>query len=193
MSLLMRKIERIGMAAFFLLMAVQLAWAGDFKIESDKSSLYFRIPHLMGFTVGKFERFAGTIQLNDENKALQGFSVQIEVGSVNTRQSDRDADLKSERFFDAAKFPQAQFVVKSVEPNQVRGDLTLHGVTKEVVLEYALLPGQKNDAGRWWTALTLHGTLNRKDFGITYNEQLDDGGWLLGDDVDLKIEFLGMQ
>src|SRR5262249_50796278 len=156
-----------------------------------KSSLMFRIKHIIGYVVGKFEKFEGAIALSEKDDALKSLSITIDVGSVNSKQKDRDADLKSDRFFDVAKYPEAKFVSKSVEKDQVKGDLTLHGVTKEVTLKYKLYPGIKDDAGKVWTGLSLEGTINRKDFGITYNEKTDDGGMLLGDDVGLKIHFLG--
>ena len=146
----------------------------------------------MGFAVGTFEKFNGTIKLNEDNDTFEGLEAAVDVASLNTRNAERDDDLRSERFFDTAKFPQAKFVSKKISKDKITGDLTLHGVTKEVTFDYTLFGVAMDQHGRTKVALSLSGTVNRKDFGIVYNTKTDDGTWLLGDDVNLMIEVEGI-
>ncbi len=172
---------------------VPASFADQFVIDPVYTTFMFRIKHLMGYASGTIPKYDGTIDLNQDNKAFVGMNITLDLASMDTKNKDRDEDLRSERFFDVAKFPQGKFVTKKVQADdKVIGDLTLKGVTKEVTLAYVFHGIAKDQFGRTKTALTLKGTINRKDFGISYNTKTDDGKWLLGDDVDLWIEIQGI-
>ncbi len=185
-------INRTIISAAAIILFTSAAWAGTFTVDPVYTTIHFRIKHIMGFAVGSFEKFNGTINLNDANDTLKDLEATVDVASLNTRNAERDTDLRSEKFFDAAKFPQAKFVGKKITKDKITGDLTLHGVTKEATFDYTLFGVAMDQHGRTKVALSLKGTINRKDFGIVYNTKTDDGTWLLGDDVDLMIEVEGI-
>lgn len=166
--------------------------AGTFTLDPNYTSIGFRIKHLMGYAVGSFTKYDGVIELNSDNTALVGIEGTVATPSIDTRHQDRDKDLRSERFFDVEKFPEMIFKSTKIEKDTITGQLTLHGVTKTVVFEYLFLGMAKDQRGNLKTAVSLHGKVNRKDFGITYNMKTDSGTWLLGDEVELKLELHGL-
>ena len=191
----MRKKLMAGISASIILAvsgALSPVCADNFKIDPEYTTISFRIKHIMGYQVGAFRKYDGTIKLNEKNDALESVEANVEVASLDTHHEKRDVDLRSEMFFDAAKYPKAQFVGRSVSSDQIKGDLTLHGVTKEVAFDYQLFGVAMDQRGRTKVFLSLNATVNRKDFGITYNTKTDDGGTLLGDDVELWIDVQGV-
>jgi len=182
----------------FILTIAVLSWAGfaqaqTFVVDPDYSSVMFRIQHLMGYAVGLFQKFDGKIVVEEGTLSLKEMEITIGVGSLNTQNSRRDEDLRSDRFFEVEKYPQATFKTKKVEGDTITGDLTLHGVTKEVSLSYRFWGVGKDQYGRMKAALSLNGVINRRDFGITFDEKTDDGKWLLGDAVEVMIEVQGVE
>ncbi len=177
---------------FFILFATVNGWAGQFAVDPAYTNVSFRIKHLMGFAVGDIKKYEGKITLDEDNAKLTGLEATLDMTSLDTKHKDRDEDLKSDRFFDTAKFPTAFFKVKLISDKELTADLTLKGVTKEVKLSYVFLGVASDQYGRVKTALQISGKINRKDFGITYNTKTDDGKWLLGDDVELKVDVEGV-
>jgi polyisoprenoid-binding protein YceI len=159
------------------------------------SSIDFTVRHLLVSKVrGRFTKWTGTIEIDEQDIARSRFDVAIDVASVDTHEPQRDAHLRSGDFFEVDKHPQMTFKSTRVEPRgkdrlTVTGDLTLRGVTREVVLDVersgviAKDPWGKRRAG--FTATT---TINRKDFGVSYNQVLDQGGLALSEDVAVTIE-----
>lgn len=176
--------------AFFAM--TSLAFADNFTVDQTYTTVGFRIKHLMGHAVGVIKKYDGQITLDKDNKSLQGIEATLDMTTIDTKNADRDEDLKSDRFFDVAKFPQATFKSKTVDDKKVVGDLTLKGVTKEVSLDYKFLGTATDQHGRFKAGVELTGSFNRKDFGITYNTKTDDGKLLLGDEVELRIEVQGI-
>ena len=170
-----------------------IAHAETYSIDNRYSTINFRIQHIIGYATGVFKTMNGTIELNDKKDALVKITGTIDMNSLDTNLADRDEDLRSERFFDVKQFPTAVFTSKSISKDKIKGDFNLHGVTKEITLDYQFLGTALDQFGHAKTALTLTGTINRKDFGVVYNTKTDDGKWLLGDNVELKIEFEGIQ
>lgn len=169
------------------------AMATTFTIDPAYTTIQFRIKHLMGYSVGSFKKYEGSLTLADDKKSLTAVNGAIETVSLDTGFAMRDDDLRSERFFDVAKFPQLKFVSKKIESNKIVGDLTIRDVTKEVKFDYEFLGTAKDQFGNLKTAITIKGKIKRQDFGLNFNEKTDDGGMLLGDDVDLSIELHGIQ
>ncbi|OGX28147.1 MAG: hypothetical protein A3D10_07620 [Omnitrophica WOR_2 bacterium RIFCSPHIGHO2_02_FULL_48_11] len=176
----------------FLSVLSTTANAATFKLDSIYTTVSFRVKHLMGYAVGSFTKFDGAIQLNDGNDAVTAVNGTVDMTTIDTRHKDRDNDLRSARFFDVEKFPTMTFKSTKIEKNKITGDLTLHGVTKKVTLDYAFWGLAKDQRGKTKTAVSISGVVNRKDFGIVYNIKTDDGTWLLGDEVELRIELHGI-
>jgi len=141
---------------------------------------------------GTFNKVSGTAQLDDSNWTKSNVDAVIDVASVDTRVEGRDKDLRSPNFFDAEKYPTMEFKSKSVQKNgdglKLIGDLTMHGVTKEVTLNLDA-PGTAvtdpwGNARRGFSAST---TINRKDWGLTWNNTLKTGELVVGDNVKIEI------
>ncbi|MBV9392088.1 MAG: polyisoprenoid-binding protein [Verrucomicrobia bacterium] len=173
----------------------EFAPAADiFAIDKVHSSMGFQVRHLFSKVEGKFDNFEGTINYDEANPDASSVEVKIQTVSIDTGNAQRDADLKSPNFFDAAKYPEITFKSTSVKPTEknkadVAGDLTMHGVTKPVVLKVELLgkgPGMKGSIVSGWDATT---SLKRSDFGLSWNKVIE-GTQIVGDDVqiDLHVE-----
>jgi polyisoprenoid-binding protein YceI len=165
----------------------------NWNIDTVHSTVGFTVRHLMVSKVhGLFTKWKGTLAFDEANVAASQVEVTIDVASVDTREPQRDAHLRSGDFFEAEKFPQMTFKSTKVQGTKaafkVTGDLTLRGVTKSVVLdvEYAgrtVHPQLGERAG-----FSAHTSINRKDFGVTYNQVLEAGGLALSEKVDIVIE-----
>lgn len=171
-----------------------LARAATWDIDPAHSSLEFSVRHMMATTVkGQFAKFSGSIDLDDKDIAKSTVEVNVDVASIDTHEPKRDGHLKSPDFFDVAKYPTATFKSTKVQKAgknklKVTGDLTLHGVTKPVVLEVEG-PSQPYKTPFGTTVRGVHATakIDRKDFNITWNKTLDSGGVLVGNEVTLDI------
>ena len=168
------------------------------QIDTAHSSANFSIKHMMIAKVhGGFEKLSGTLQYDPQDIIKSSVEAVIETASINTREAQRDAHLKSADFFDAEKYPQLIFKSKKIEKDgddlKVIGDLTIHGVTKEVVLN-AEAPSEemKDPWGNTKIGISATTKIKRKDFGLNWNAALEAGGVLVGDDVaiTLDIQFL---
>ncbi len=171
------------------------AQAAQWKIDPMHSEADFAIKHMAISTVhGSFHGLSGVITFDPANVAKSSVEATIPVDTVDTGVAPRDNDLKSPRFFDAAQFPTMTFkstsVHKAGDHYDVAGDLTLHGVTKPVVLKLEELGKEeigmdKKSVHRGFTATT---TINRQDFGLTFNGTLSSGDAVLGDEVKIEID-----
>lgn len=163
------------------------------KIDPTHSEIGFRVKHMMFTNVnGKFENYDADITFDEnafENASLK-FSAAIQ--SINTNNSERDNHLKSADFFDAEQFPQLTFESTSIEPTdgayEVKGNLTMHGVTKPVTLQTEYSGVMRDPWGNNKVGLQITGKINRKDFGLNYNAALETGGVLIGEQVHVNIE-----
>lgn len=190
------------MRRFFLLAVSVLALitptlgnASVWEVDPAHSSAQFAIRHLMVSTVrGEFTKFTGTFTLDDKDLAKSTLEASIDVTSINTRIAKRDDHLKSPDFFDIAKYPTMTFKSKKVEAAgegkfKVTGDLTMHGVTKEVVLDVTgSTKSIKDPMGKMRLGGSATTKINRKDFGLAYNKALETGGVLVGEEVDITID-----
>ena len=174
------------------LLLAQSALAVDtFVMDKAHSTMGFQIRHLFSKVPGKFDDFSGQIQLDEANPEQSSVEVTINAASVDTGVKMRDDDLRSPNFFDVKKFPEITFKSTSVKKTgentaDVTGDLTMHGVTKPVVLKVELLgkgAGPKNSTVSGWDASTA---LKRSDFGLTWNKVIE-GTQMVGDDVQIEL------
>lgn len=170
-----------------------------YKIDSSHSSATFSVRHMMvSNTKGEFSKMEGTIVYDAKNLAASKVEATIDASTINTREPKRDAHLKSPDFFDVAKFPTLTFKSKKFYKEgaqiKVKGDLTIHGVTKEVVLALdGPTPEAKSPRGGIVIGASASTKINRKDFGLVYNAALETGGVLVGDEVSITLDIEGIR
>lgn len=172
-----------------------LSQAATWQIDPDHSSFQFKVRHLMVSNVkGDFTRVKGAVTMDDKDVSNLNVQLVIDAASVNTGHAKRDEHLRAVDFFDVAKYPTITFVSKKVikagpDRLQVIGDLTLHGVTKEITVEVEGPTSEIKDPwGNFRRGATATTKINRKDFGLTWNRVLETGGVVVGEDVDIFIE-----
>jgi polyisoprenoid-binding protein YceI len=182
-----------GLAAALSLPAA--AATSTWQIDPAHSAAQFAVKHLAISTVrGAFTSVKGTVQFDDKDITKSSVDVTIDVNSVDTRQPDRDKDLRSDHFFDAEHFPTITFKSKRVEqlsPGKLKitGDLTIHGITKEVVLDVdGPTAPVKDPWGNQRMAINATTKINRQDFGVKWNATMDNGGVVVGDEVSITID-----
>lgn len=170
------------------------AQTSTWTIDPNHSTAQFTVRHLAISNVsGNFTKVTGTLVLNEKDITQSQVSALIDVSSVDTRVSDRDKDLRSPNFFDVEKYPTIEFKSKRIVNRggklQVIGDLTMHGTTREVTLDVDGPTPELNDPwGNVRRGFSASTTLNRKDFGLTYNHALKTGEAVVGDNVKIQID-----
>ena len=171
--------------------AASAAGGHVYTVDRGHSSVNFRIRHLVSRVDGRFEDFGGTVAYDPAKPEASSVDIVVQAASIDTGHQRRDADLRSENFFDVTKFPTLTFKSVSVKRAagknlDVTGDLTMHGVTKRLTIPVEVLgimPFRGGLKGGFSTTFTV----NRKDFAITWNRAVDQGGMLLGDDVEITV------
>ncbi len=181
-----------------LALAAPAVEAETFNFDANHASVMFQIRHLMSKVTGKFNAFEGAVQIDRDDPAGSSVAFTIETESIDTANERRDGHLKSPDFFDVASHPTITFESTSVKPLgddafEVTGSLTMRGVTKAVVLPVEVLGEMKDRRGNQRIGFEISTTLNRKDYGISYNQVLDQGGLLLGEDVTITINLEAVQ
>jgi len=191
------KLARIStVAAAALALAVPaLAQPVTWDIDSSHSASQFAVRHLMVSTVrGQFGKTSGSVQWDGKDYTSLSVEAAIDVSSIDTREPRRDDHLRSADFFDVAKYPTMTYVSRKVVPAgegrlKVYGDLTLHGVTKEVILDVEGPTATIKDPwGNTKRGASATAKINRKDFGLTWNKAIEAGGVAVGDEVTILIE-----
>ena len=177
------------------LLAPRMASASTWSVDPDHSSVGFTIKHLMVSNVkGNFVKFDGKVDLDDRDISKSAVSARVDVSSINTNVQKRDEHLKSPDFFDADKYPTMSFNSKKWTRGakgelKIAGDLTIHGVTRPVVLNAKAFSKESKDPwGNIRRATSATTRIRRQDFGLTWNKSLDSGGVLIGDEVDIALE-----
>jgi polyisoprenoid-binding protein YceI len=164
------------------------------EIDSSHSSVHFSVRHLVIAKVrGSFTRWSGAVQVPDGDFSRAAVDVTIDASSIDTGVEQRDAHLKSPDFFDVAEFPELRFVAKDVRSRSgsdvdVVGDLTIKGITREVVLRVEQHGQAKDPWGNLRAAFTAKTSIDRKEFGLTWNQALETGGVMVGDRVEIEAE-----
>jgi polyisoprenoid-binding protein YceI len=166
------------------------AWS----IDPTHSHVEFAVRHLMISTVkGRFGVVRGTVQTHDSDPAKGLAEIEIEADSIDTREAQRDAHLRSADFFDVEKFPKLTFQstrISDVSGDRFKltGDLTIHGVTREVTLDVASEGRGKDPWGGERAGFSATTKIKRSDFGLTWNQALETGGFVVGDDIKISLE-----
>jgi polyisoprenoid-binding protein YceI len=168
--------------------------ADSWNIDAAHSQITFTVRHMVFAKVrGKFGKWTGTLQLDPADLGKSQVEVTIDAGSVDTSDAQRDGHLKSPDFFDVAKFPSLTFKSKSVQTRgadkaRITGDLTLHGVTKEIALDAELSGRGKDPWGNERVGFSATAAVDRTEFGLNFNQVLETGGVLVGNKVDIDID-----
>ena len=177
-------------------MSVVQSKVTTWQIDAAHTQVEFAVRHLMISTVrGRFSDVSGTLTVPDDDFERAQLDATIGIASIDTRESQRDGHLKSADFFDAEQHPTMAFKSRRIERSPrdkntylVTGDLTLRGVTREIALE-AVFEGQNKDPwGNTRVGFSAAGTINRKDFGLVWNQLLETGGVAVGDEVKISID-----
>lgn len=168
--------------------------AGEvYTIDKSHSSTQFKVRHMMANFTGNFRDFDAAINLDRGKPSNSTVEFVIQAASIDTDNENRDKHLRSADFFDVEKFPTITFKSTAIKAGtskdvyDVTGNLTMHGVTKQITLPVTFLGFGKDGRGTPKIGFEIETTLNRKDFGIVWNKSLDEGGILLGEDVKVTI------
>ena len=186
------KTSPFSFLAAAVLAAVPALAADTYSVDKGHSEALFTVKHLMSRVTGRFNDFTGAVNIDPANPSASSVEFTINAASINTDNADRDKHLKSPDFFDVEKNPAITFKSTKVTPAgkdkyNVDGTLTMRGVSKPVSLPVEFLGFGKDPYGNEKAGFAVETTLNRKDYGISWNKALDQGGYVLGDDVKIVI------
>jgi polyisoprenoid-binding protein YceI len=166
----------------------------SWQIDSAHALIEFSVTHMMIAKVrGRFNDFSGVVELNENNPGKTNVSVEIDVESIDTRSKQRDDHLRSPDFFNIAEYPKMVFRSTSVEVRDKKkailtGDLTIKDITKPVSLDVVFNGMSKSPWGTTSAGFSATGKINRKDWELTWNQSLETGGVLVGDEIEINIE-----
>lgn len=187
-----RELPILGALLLLLVGLPALAAAETFQVDPAHSGVDFSIRHFLTPVEGRFGDFQGTIDYDAKKPEASKVEFTVQAASIDTHNDKRDQHLRSSDFFDVEKFPTLHFASSEVHVagnNRllIKGDLTIHGVTKKVTLPVQVLGTMKMPDGSDKAGFQTNFTIDRKDYGIVWNRMLDSGGTILGDDVTIDI------
>jgi polyisoprenoid-binding protein YceI len=187
----MRKPWLLALAAVAL---PALAQAKTYTVDPDHSSVTFGVRHLFTEVQGRFKQYKGTIEFDPAAPEAAKVQGSVQASSVDTDVAQRDEDLRSANFFDVTNHPEIKFestkitdVDKASNTAKVHGNLTMHGVTKPIVLDAKFLGEAKDPWGNQKAGFQGETTIDRRDWGLTWNKALEAGNVLVGNDVKIRI------
>ena len=166
----------------------------SWQIDTAHSEILFSVRHMMLSKVrGQFEKFSGAVDFNEADPAATMIEVEIEAASINTREAQRDAHLKSPDFLDTAAYPTLTFKSTGVEMTddshaRLHGDLTIRGKTRPVTMEVEYIGQAKSPWGATSAGFNARTKINRKEWDLTWNVALETGGWLVGEEIEISLE-----
>jgi polyisoprenoid-binding protein YceI len=181
-----------------LMFMMGLVWAftanagQEYTVDNSHTEVGFSVKHMVVATVrGTFTEFSGKVFYDEQDVSKSTVEGVVKVASINTSNTKRDEHLRGADFFDAAAFPEILFKSKKVEKAGdgfvVIGDLTMRGVTKEVKLNFVITGKVTDPWGNERIGLEASGKINRQEFGVSWNKSLDNGGFVVSDDVKIDI------
>jgi polyisoprenoid-binding protein YceI len=180
------------MAALMVLLAVSSYAADEYLIDSAHTQIGFKVKHMVVTTVqGKFNEFTGTVFYDEKDVTKSSVQGTIKVASIDTDNPKRDEHLRSADFFDAANFPEITFkskkIVKQGDGLVAIGDMTIRGVTKEIKVPFTINGKVVDPWGKTRVGLDATASINRQDFGVSWNKTLDNGGVVVSNEVKIEI------
>ncbi len=191
--------QRVGMVMLIgTLLWAPAVWAANYTIDKDHTTVSFKIRHLFSKVEGTFNDFSGAFSYDSGHPELWKAEATIQAASINTRVEKRDNHLRSKDFFDAANYPTLTFkstgVTDATQTNaKLRGLLAIHGVEKPVVLDLEIHGEGKDPWGNVRAGFTATTKINRKDFGLIWNEVVESGQLLVGEEVEITLEVEGIK
>ena len=190
----MKKVLFLALSALLALPLTATAKPDTFTVDAANSGISFTVRHFFSEVPGRFTDFSGAIVWDAENPEASSVEITVQSKSINTDNANRDGHLQSPDFFDVAKFPTITFKSTSIKAKDaktlsVTGDLTAKGVTKRTTIEIEILGIMELGGGKTKAGFKTGFTINRQEFGISWNKTLDAGGTILGDDVTVKVNF----
>jgi polyisoprenoid-binding protein YceI len=192
--MIMHTLQKLFLVTLILLIP-QFALAESWKIDPAHTAVEFKIKHLMiSWVKGTFTDVQGTAVFDEAEPGKSSVNIQIATASIDTSNKKRDDHLRSPDFFDVVTYPVMSFVSKEVVvangvPTQINGELTLHGETRAVTLEVEEFSQTVTDPwGNIRRGASASTTINRKDFGLTWNKALEAGGVVVGEEVRISLE-----
>ena len=188
----------IGFVVGLLLLHAPVVGAATYTVDQDHTTVEFKIHHLLSYVRGTFNQFEGQFDYAPDHPEQWKASATIQASSIDTRVEKRDTHLRSPDFFDAEHYSTLTFTsteVTDVTPTHAKlhGVLTLHGVQKPVVLDLTIHGVTKDPWGHVRASFTATTTINRKEFGLTWNKVLETGQLLVGEDVEIVLEIEGIE
>ena len=186
-------IKKLSLLLLASLLITSTSFAETFQVDSSHTQIHFTVQHLVVFKVrGNFNDFVGSLEVDPKTKNLISAEATIQTASIDTRIDKRDKHLRSSDFFDAAKYPKIHFKSKKVtgSGNNITmvGDITIKGVTKEIILKGSFLGTVQGPQGKLRAGFEATGMLNRKDFGLSWNKVTETGGLIVGDEIQIGLE-----
>ena len=187
---MLKKLSLLFLATLFF---TSTSFAETFLVDTNHTQVHFSVQHLVVFKVrGNFNDFVGSLEADPETRTLISVQATIKTASINTRIDKRDEHLRSADFFAAAKYPEIQFKSKKITGSGdnivLIGDLTIRGITKEVVLNGSFLGSTTGPKGKLRAGFEATGMINRKDFGLNWNKVTEAGGLIVGDEIEIGLE-----
>ncbi len=187
-------------SVFFLTVFLfsSVSYAASYNVDLDHTSVSFKIKHLLSYVQGHFKDFKGTFEYDPEHPENSKVEATVQVASIDTNVEPRDKHLRSKDFFDVEQFPvmtfkSTKFTPESAEKGKLEGDLTIHGTIRPVVFDVEIHGVAKDPWGNVRSAFTATTKINRKDFGLGWNQALETGQLLVGEEVAITLEVEGIQ
>ncbi len=173
---------------------VSSLFAASYNVDRAHSNIGFKVKHMMISNVkGSFSDFEGTFEYDEKTNKLTALNGEIQVESIDTANAKRDAHLKEEEIFDADEYSTITFKMTKADGDNIYGDFTLKGVTKNIKLQFESGGTIIDPSGKQRAGFSLEGKIKRADYGLTYNSILEAGGFAIGEDVKLEVEIEGIK
>ena len=174
------------------------AHAANWQVDRSHTTVGFSVSHIFTSVHGRFDRFDGTVVFDPEKPESAIVRATVEAASINTNHTKRDKHLRSDDFFDVEKYPTLSFEstggITDMQDNRgkLAGNLTIHGVTKPVVFDVTFRGQGKDPWGNVRAGFAASLNINRKDYGLNWNQVLETGGLLVGEEVEIRIDVEGI-
>ncbi len=187
-------VKKLSMVLVAVMLLTGSMYAAEWTVDKAHSSIGFSVRHMViSKTRGEFTGFTGNVHFDRKNLAKGTAQFTIQTASINTDEPERDKHLKSSDFLDVEQFPTMTFVSKKVIPQKgdkfsLVGDLTIKGITKKVTFDCEFSGVVDDPWGNTRAGFSAETTINRKDFNVKWSKKLDNGGLVVGNDVDISLE-----
>jgi polyisoprenoid-binding protein YceI len=195
----MTKTRYVVLAAALAMVSPAVAAAAEtYRVDADHANVDFQVRHFMSQVSGAFNTFEGTIVIDREEPEASSVEFTIQANSIDTNNDRRDEHLRSPDFFDVASHPIITFESTSMtkvgeDSYEVTGDFTMRGVTRSITLPVQVLGEMKDPWGNQRIGFETSTTIDRKEYGVSWNQTLDQGGLILGDDVKVSINLQAVE